>query len=72
LEAVEGFQLDADRLRVIAEFPSLRIYTVKLFWLPGSSVPQLIAVVLLVALASQYTPTPTAFTVPTLEIVLID
>jgi hypothetical protein len=48
------------------------MYTVKLFWLPGSSVPQLIAVVLLVALASQYTPTPTAFTVPTLEIVLID
>ena len=37
----------------------------------GSRVPQLIVVVLFVKLESQYTPTPTAFRVPTFDIVVL-
>jgi hypothetical protein len=47
------------------------MYTVKAFWLPGSSVPQLIVDVLFAKPASQYTPIPTPFIVPTLDKVLL-
>ena len=72
MEAVDGLQLDVDILKVKAELPSLRMYIEKLFVVPGSKVPQLIAVVLFVKLASQYTPMSTlSFRVPTFEIVLL-
>jgi hypothetical protein len=72
LEAVDGLQLEVDILKVKAEVPSLRMYIEKLFAVPGSEVPQLIAVVLFVKLASQYTPMSTlSFRVPTFEIVLL-
>ena len=49
----EFLQFDVDILKVSGAFPSLLMYIVKLFWLPGSKSPQLISVTLFVRLLSQ-------------------